>query len=104
LKNTEGAVSIIAVSAGEVNTGRFATTREEMIKIRALANTYGAWVHVDGGTYAIPSQSYNQRLIKLQLSVFKPAFYFPARNMTPSSTVYLPSISPTLLQATRTSC
>ncbi|KAJ7250616.1 pyridoxal-dependent decarboxylase [Mycena rebaudengoi] len=48
LKNTEGAVSIIAVSAGEVNTGRFATTREEMIKIRALANTYGAWVHVDG--------------------------------------------------------
>ncbi|KAJ7083702.1 pyridoxal phosphate-dependent transferase [Mycena belliarum] len=48
LRNPEQAVSIIAISAGEVNTGRFATSREEMLKIRALADEHGAWIHVDG--------------------------------------------------------
>ncbi|KAK4226500.1 pyridoxal phosphate-dependent transferase [Podospora fimiseda] len=43
-----GVVSIIAVSAGEVNTGRFATGVFDMPKIRSLADRYGAWVHVDG--------------------------------------------------------
>ncbi|KAJ7471313.1 pyridoxal-dependent decarboxylase [Mycena galericulata] len=47
LGNAETA-SIVAISMGEVNTGRFATSREEMIKIRTLANTFGAWIHVDG--------------------------------------------------------
>lgn len=42
---------IVAVSAGEVNTGRFATTgRADMLRLRALADTYGAWIHVDGGS------------------------------------------------------
>jgi len=48
-KEKEGTVSIIAVSAGEVNTGRFATGLLDMPKIRSLADRYGAWVHVDGG-------------------------------------------------------
>ncbi|KAK4241321.1 L-2,4-diaminobutyrate decarboxylase [Achaetomium macrosporum] len=44
----EGVVSIIAVSAGEVNTGRFATNVLDMPKLRSLADRYGAWIHVDG--------------------------------------------------------
>ncbi|KAF5659489.1 L-2,4-diaminobutyrate decarboxylase [Fusarium heterosporum] len=41
--------SIIALSAGEVNTGRFSLTGvEEMRKVRELADKYGAWIHVDG--------------------------------------------------------
>ncbi|OLN85922.1 L-2,4-diaminobutyrate decarboxylase [Colletotrichum chlorophyti] len=45
----EGVASIIAVSAGEVNTGRFATGGlEEMHKLRELADRFGAWIHVDG--------------------------------------------------------
>ncbi|KAH9906780.1 pyridoxal-dependent decarboxylase [Xylariomycetidae sp. FL2044] len=40
---------IIAVSLGEVNTGRFATTgRGDFARLRALADRYGAWIHVDG--------------------------------------------------------
>ncbi|KZL83159.1 pyridoxal-dependent decarboxylase [Colletotrichum incanum] len=47
--NREGAASIIAVSAGEVNTGRFATGGfEEMRRLRELADKFGAWIHVDG--------------------------------------------------------
>ncbi|KAJ7176507.1 putative tyrosine decarboxylase [Mycena filopes] len=42
------AAHIIAISAGEVNTGRFATSAEDMLRIRALADKYGAWIHVDG--------------------------------------------------------
>lgn len=45
----EGFVSIVVVSAGEVNTGRFATNVLDMPKLRSLADRYGAWVHVDGG-------------------------------------------------------
>ncbi|KAI1851090.1 hypothetical protein JX266_003755 [Neoarthrinium moseri] len=45
----QGIASIIALSAGEVNTGRFALTGvEEMQKLRDLADRYGAWIHVDG--------------------------------------------------------
>ncbi|KAM0552577.1 hypothetical protein ACHAPJ_007906 [Fusarium lateritium] len=41
--------SVIALSAGEVNTGRFSLTGvEEMRKVRELADKYGAWIHVDG--------------------------------------------------------
>jgi glutamate/tyrosine decarboxylase-like PLP-dependent enzyme len=47
-----GSVSIVAISCGEVNTGRFATTGvDEMRRIRALCDSYGAWLHVDGGKY-----------------------------------------------------
>ena len=46
----EGTVSIVAISAGEVNTGRFATDGESTMKcIRRLCDKYGAWLHVDGG-------------------------------------------------------
>ncbi|KAK3327782.1 pyridoxal-dependent decarboxylase [Cercophora scortea] len=44
----EGVASIIAVSAGEVNTGRFALNALDMPKLRSLADRYGAWIHVDG--------------------------------------------------------
>lgn len=42
--------SIVAISAGEINTGKFATEGlENMQKIRNLCDQYGAWLHVDGG-------------------------------------------------------
>ncbi|KAK4191548.1 L-2,4-diaminobutyrate decarboxylase [Podospora australis] len=44
----EGVRSIIVVSAGEVNTGRFATGVFDMPKLRSLADRFGAWIHVDG--------------------------------------------------------
>ncbi|KAI1389642.1 PLP-dependent transferase [Hypoxylon trugodes] len=45
----EGVASIVVVSAGEVNTGRFATRGlEDMERLRELADRYGAWIHVDG--------------------------------------------------------
>jgi glutamate/tyrosine decarboxylase-like PLP-dependent enzyme len=51
----EGIASIVAVSCGEVNTGRFATSnREEMEEIRELCDRYGAWLHVDGGEDSDP--------------------------------------------------
>ncbi|RGP65532.1 hypothetical protein FSPOR_7160 [Fusarium sporotrichioides] len=44
-----GVASVIALSAGEVNTGRYALTGvEEMRRVRELADKYGAWIHVDG--------------------------------------------------------
>ncbi|KAI1100960.1 PLP-dependent transferase [Jackrogersella minutella] len=48
-RGSEGVASIVAVSAGEVNTGRFATTgRADMERLRGLADKYKAWIHVDG--------------------------------------------------------
>ncbi|RDL37531.1 PLP-dependent transferase [Venustampulla echinocandica] len=45
----EGIVSIVALSAGEVNTGRFSTDGlSTMRKVRALCDRYGAWLHADG--------------------------------------------------------
>jgi glutamate/tyrosine decarboxylase-like PLP-dependent enzyme len=49
----DGVASVIAVSAGEVNTGEFAVDGlAGMQKLRALADKYGAWIHVDGGKVA----------------------------------------------------
>ncbi|KAJ7653300.1 pyridoxal phosphate-dependent transferase [Mycena polygramma] len=45
---SNGAASIISISAGEVSSGRFATNGEEMARIRTLADQYGAWIHIDG--------------------------------------------------------
>lgn len=39
--------SIIAVSCSEVNSGLFATFTHNMIRIRQLADRFGAWIHVD---------------------------------------------------------
>ncbi|KAI9743978.1 MAG: hypothetical protein M1818_002712 [Claussenomyces sp. TS43310] len=47
--SNEGTASIVVVSCGEVNTGRYATDGvEEMKRIRILCDSYGAWLHVDG--------------------------------------------------------
>lgn len=49
-RSKDGVVSIIAISAGEVNTGRFAVNGLDFMKrIRTLADKYGAWLHVDAG-------------------------------------------------------
>ena len=49
---SDGVASIIVVSAGEVNTGRFATSGyEDMARLRKLADRYKAWIHVDGGEF-----------------------------------------------------
>ncbi|KAJ5387847.1 Pyridoxal phosphate-dependent transferase major region subdomain 2 [Penicillium cosmopolitanum] len=41
--------TIVAISCGEVNTGRFATSgAEQMKEIRRLCDKYDAWIHVDG--------------------------------------------------------
>lgn len=45
----ERTASIVVVSCGEVNTGRFATDASEMEQIRRLCDKYGAWLHVDAG-------------------------------------------------------
>ena len=53
LRENPRVAHIISVSAGEVNTGRFATRGiEDMRRLRELADTYKAWVHVDGGRFA----------------------------------------------------
>ncbi|CEJ82500.1 hypothetical protein VHEMI02560 [[Torrubiella] hemipterigena] len=45
----EGTASIIAISAGDVNSGRFALAgKAEWVRVRKLADKYGAWIHVDG--------------------------------------------------------
>lgn len=41
-------VSIVAISCGEVNTGRFATSGSDLKDIRRLCNDHGAWMHADG--------------------------------------------------------
>ncbi|KAF3018955.1 hypothetical protein E8E14_011931 [Neopestalotiopsis sp. 37M] len=43
----QGTASIISVSCGEVMTGQFATDESGMTRLRALCDTYGAWLHVD---------------------------------------------------------
>jgi glutamate/tyrosine decarboxylase-like PLP-dependent enzyme len=49
----DGVAHVIVVSAGEVNTGRFATSLLDMPKLRSLADRYGAWIHVDGGKFCL---------------------------------------------------
>ncbi len=57
-RSKDGVVSIVVLSAGEVNTGRFALSGlEEMRKIRGLCDLYGAWLHVDGGTFQISTSN-----------------------------------------------
>lgn len=52
LQRSDDVASIISVSAGEVNTGRFATTgMADMKRLRRLADEHGAWIHVDGGMW-----------------------------------------------------
>lgn len=44
----QNTASIIAVSCAEVNTGLFATTGQDMQRLRKLADMHNAWIHVDG--------------------------------------------------------
>jgi glutamate/tyrosine decarboxylase-like PLP-dependent enzyme len=45
----EGVLNILAISSGEVNTGRFATNSlEQMVKLRQICSEHGIWIHVDG--------------------------------------------------------
>ncbi|KIX93393.1 uncharacterized protein Z520_10812 [Fonsecaea multimorphosa CBS 102226] len=42
-------VNILAISAGEVNTGRFATdSLDQMNRLRQICDEAGIWIHVDG--------------------------------------------------------
>lgn len=43
-----GTANIIVISAGEVNTGRFALQALDMPKLKSLAERYRSWIHVDG--------------------------------------------------------
>lgn len=44
-----GQATILAISMGEVNTGRFATkSLDQMKSIRALCDQHNVWLHVDG--------------------------------------------------------
>ncbi|CAK3968416.1 L-2,4-diaminobutyrate decarboxylase [Lecanosticta acicola] len=47
LLQTPRAASIIVVSCGEVNTGFFATSGDDMRRLRALADRHHAWIHID---------------------------------------------------------
>jgi glutamate/tyrosine decarboxylase-like PLP-dependent enzyme len=47
-REQEGIVSIVALSAGEVNTGRFATDATSIKSIRDLCTKYNTWLHADG--------------------------------------------------------
>ena len=47
--STPRSASILVISAGEVNTGRFATTSaSQMARIREICDKHGIWIHVDG--------------------------------------------------------
>ncbi|KAI9738791.1 MAG: hypothetical protein M1834_008298 [Cirrosporium novae-zelandiae] len=50
-----GTANIISISAGEVNTGFYATTPQDLQTVRSLATTHNAWIHVDGafGLFAL---------------------------------------------------
>ena len=59
LLSRERYASIVVVSCGEVNTGRFATDSwYQMHTLKALCDRYSAWLHVDGGEdYLHPFES-----------------------------------------------
>jgi hypothetical protein len=52
-RSGNGVLSIVVISAGEVNSGKWAVNGlEEMERIRFLCDEYAAWLHVDGGKFA----------------------------------------------------
>lgn len=48
LENSENA-SIVSISLGEVNSGKFGISPEEFQVLRKLCDRHQAWLHVDGG-------------------------------------------------------
>lgn len=59
--------SIVAVSCSEVNTGLFATTNDDMQRIRRLCDQYGAWLHIDAAfgllARALPSSQGYEKIL-----------------------------------------
>jgi glutamate/tyrosine decarboxylase-like PLP-dependent enzyme len=49
--------SIVSISCGDVNTGLFATTGDDMRTIRRLCDDNAAWLHVDGGEFSLMCSS-----------------------------------------------
>lgn len=41
--------SIVSVSVGEVNTGKFGISAEELQQLRKLCDRHNAWLHIDAG-------------------------------------------------------
>lgn len=96
------AVSIISISAGEVSSGRFATNGKEMSQIRALADQYGAWIHIDGGSRRVrffPSYFLLTSVQRLASKLW--SFRIPML-IRRSTRVFLPFISRTRLPGTPT--
>jgi glutamate/tyrosine decarboxylase-like PLP-dependent enzyme len=61
-RSKDGVVSIVSLSAGEVNTGKFAVSGlDDIRKIRSLCDKYGAWLHADGGMFQISSSVMSQK-------------------------------------------
>ena len=49
---------IVVISCGEVNTGSYATHGlKDVEAIRSLCDSYGAWLHVDGGAYFLAMEN-----------------------------------------------
>ncbi len=45
----ENIATILVISAGEVNTGQFATNGlQDMKRLRTICDQYGIWIHIDG--------------------------------------------------------
>jgi glutamate/tyrosine decarboxylase-like PLP-dependent enzyme len=69
-RSNHGVMSIVVISAGEVNSGKWAVSGlEEMERIRFLCDEYAAWLHVDGGKFD-PSPFVTQRLNTIAFGVF----------------------------------
>ena len=64
-REVEGVLSILSISAGEVNAGKFGTGMETLGMIRTLCDMYGAWLHIDGGKFA-PTLSCEVQFLNLR--------------------------------------
>ncbi|RFU28515.1 hypothetical protein B7463_g7815, partial [Scytalidium lignicola] len=57
----EGVMSIVSITAGEVNTGRFTVESPDMKRLRDLCDKHGSWLHLDGAfglfATALPQES-----------------------------------------------
>lgn len=118
----DGVASIVVLSAGEVNTGRFSTSgSSEMQQIRDLCDKYNAWLHVDGGMYFLLLTVVTHFLVVCAIPTTLPVYMLmlsdrvqhlgclPAACLRPlssptSSNAYQGSNSPTLLPATDIKC
>lgn len=86
-RSEQGVVSIVALSAGEVNTGMFAMEgAADMKKTRQLCDNYKAWLHVDGGRFFSLVFPLLALLIVLQLLAYLLELSQEHRNSVDSST------------------